>query len=140
MDSKSAPEFHYEEVDVSLITPRKRDYSTKKQINVRVSRNMSMKLNRLKKQSHLLLHVKIDLIQQPYEEEFEIPYRPNMNVISALMEIRRNPVNAKGKKTTPVTWEMNCLKKYVVHVQWLSMVSHVNHVQHLLINWNNRFA
>ena len=38
----------------------------------------------------------------PYEEEFEVPYRPNMNVISALMEIRRNPVNAKGEKTTPV--------------------------------------
>ncbi len=34
----------------------------------------------------------------PYQEEFEIPYRPNMNVISALMEIRRNPVNTKGKK------------------------------------------
>ena len=38
----------------------------------------------------------------PYEEEFEVPYRPNMNVISALMEIRRNPVNAKGEKTTPI--------------------------------------
>jgi succinate dehydrogenase / fumarate reductase, iron-sulfur subunit len=47
----------------------------------------------------------------PYEEEFEIPYRPNMNVISALMEIRRNPVNAKGEKTTPVTWDMNCLEE-----------------------------
>ncbi len=34
----------------------------------------------------------------PYEEKFEVPYRPNMNVISALMEIRRNPVNADGKK------------------------------------------
>ncbi|MGM0879275.1 MAG: succinate dehydrogenase iron-sulfur subunit, partial [Bacillota bacterium] len=31
-----------------------------------------------------------------YQEKFEIPYRPNMNVISALMEIRRNPVNAEG--------------------------------------------
>ena len=30
MDSKSAPEFHYEEVDVSLIKPRKRDYSQSK--------------------------------------------------------------------------------------------------------------
>ncbi len=45
----------------------------------------------------------------PYEEEFEVAYRPNMNVISALMEIRRNPVNAKGQHTTPITWEMNCL-------------------------------
>lgn len=25
----------------------------------------------------------------PYEETFEIPYRQNMNVISALMEIRK---------------------------------------------------
>ena len=47
----------------------------------------------------------------PYDEEFAIPYRPNMNVISALMEIRRNPVNAKGEKTTPVVWEMNCLEE-----------------------------
>jgi succinate dehydrogenase / fumarate reductase iron-sulfur subunit len=46
-----------------------------------------------------------------YQEEFEVPYRPNMNVISALMEIQRNPVNAKGEKTTPVVWEMNCLEE-----------------------------
>ncbi len=50
-------------------------------------------------------------ITAPYEEEFEVPYRPNMNVISALMEIRRNPVNAKGKQTTPITWDMNCLRR-----------------------------
>ncbi|MED2972983.1 succinate dehydrogenase subunit B [Bacillus sp. OV194] len=47
----------------------------------------------------------------PYQEEFELSYRPNMNVISALMEIRRNPVNAKGEATTPITWEMNCLEE-----------------------------
>ncbi len=47
----------------------------------------------------------------PYEEEFILAYRPNMNVISALMEIRRNPVNAKGEKTSPVAWEMNCLEE-----------------------------
>ncbi|AST97066.1 MULTISPECIES: succinate dehydrogenase iron-sulfur subunit [Shouchella] len=46
-----------------------------------------------------------------YEEEFAIPYRQNLNVISCLMEIRRNPVNAKGEKTTPVTWDMNCLEE-----------------------------
>ncbi|PKR79223.1 succinate dehydrogenase iron-sulfur subunit [Halalkalibacillus sediminis] len=46
-----------------------------------------------------------------YEEEFEVPYRTNMNVISALMEIRRNPVNAKGEETTPVFWEMGCLEE-----------------------------
>ncbi|MGV2541599.1 succinate dehydrogenase iron-sulfur subunit, partial [Bacillus pumilus] len=46
----------------------------------------------------------------PYDEEFEINYRPNLNVISALMEIRRNPVNAKGEKPAPVAWDMNCLE------------------------------
>ena len=48
---------------------------------------------------------------EPYFEEFELPYRPNMNVISALMEIRRNPVTKDGKKTSPVTWDMNCLEE-----------------------------
>lgn len=47
----------------------------------------------------------------PYEEEFEVPYRPGMNVISALMEVRRNPVNAKGQATSPITWDMNCLEE-----------------------------
>jgi len=48
---------------------------------------------------------------QPYTEEFEIPYRPNMNVISALMEVQRNPVNSKGEKTAAVCWESNCLEE-----------------------------
>ncbi|MFZ0075874.1 succinate dehydrogenase iron-sulfur subunit [Exiguobacterium sp. RIT452] len=46
-----------------------------------------------------------------YDEAFEVPYRPNMNVISALMEIRRNPVNAAGEKTTPINWDMGCLEE-----------------------------
>lgn len=48
---------------------------------------------------------------QAYTETFKIPYRPNMNVISALMEIQRNPVTAEGQKTTPVIWESNCLEE-----------------------------
>lgn len=47
----------------------------------------------------------------PYYETFELAYRPNMNVISALMEVRRNPVNKDGKETTPVNWDMNCLEE-----------------------------
>lgn len=47
----------------------------------------------------------------PYEEKFEIPYRSNMNVISALMEIRRNPKNAMGKDTTAVSWDASCLEE-----------------------------
>lgn len=52
-----------------------------------------------------------DMNSAPYQEEFEIPYRPNLNVIAALMEIRRNPVNKKGEKTTPIAWDMNCLEE-----------------------------
>lgn len=48
---------------------------------------------------------------KPYWEEFKIPYKPNMNVISALMEVQKNPVNAQGEKTTPVVWECNCLEE-----------------------------
>jgi succinate dehydrogenase / fumarate reductase, iron-sulfur subunit len=40
-----------------------------------------------------------------YWEEFELPYVPGMNIISALMEIQKNP------KTTPVAWEQGCLEE-----------------------------
>ncbi|MBM7578873.1 succinate dehydrogenase iron-sulfur subunit [Jeotgalibacillus terrae] len=57
------------------------------------------------------IHRQDDENSAPYFEEFEIPYRANMNVISALMEIRRNPFNKKGEKTTPVSWDMGCLEE-----------------------------
>ncbi len=46
-----------------------------------------------------------------YVEEFAVDYKPNMNVTAALMEIRKNPVNAQGKKTNPVIWESVCLEE-----------------------------
>src|SRR5688572_31937335 len=46
-----------------------------------------------------------------YWEEFEIPYRPNLNIISCLMEIQKNPVNKAGEATTPPVWHMNCLEQ-----------------------------
>lgn len=46
-----------------------------------------------------------------YWEEFELPLSPMMNVIAALMEIQKNPVNREGKKTTPVVWEQGCLEE-----------------------------
>jgi succinate dehydrogenase / fumarate reductase iron-sulfur subunit len=46
-----------------------------------------------------------------YWETFEIPYRRNLNVISALMEIRTNPVTKEGKATTPPVWDMSCLEQ-----------------------------
>src|SRR5512140_3528255 len=44
-------------------------------------------------------------------ETFEVPYRRNLNVISALMDIRKNPVTVEGKQTTPPVWDMNCLEQ-----------------------------
>lgn len=44
-------------------------------------------------------------------ETFEIAYRRNLNVISALMEIRKSPVTVEGNKTTPPVWDMSCLEQ-----------------------------
>ncbi|HZH30972.1 MAG TPA: succinate dehydrogenase iron-sulfur subunit [Pyrinomonadaceae bacterium] len=44
-------------------------------------------------------------------EEFRVPYRPNLNIISCLMDIQKNPVTKDGAKTTPVVWDMNCLEQ-----------------------------
>lgn len=44
-------------------------------------------------------------------EEFAVPYQPHMNVISALMEIQKNPVTVEGKKVAPVTWDCSCLEE-----------------------------
>ncbi|MGN8645718.1 succinate dehydrogenase iron-sulfur subunit [Gracilibacillus sp. HCP3S3_G5_1] len=47
----------------------------------------------------------------PYEETFKVNYRKNMNIISALMETQRNPINANGERVAPVQWESNCLEE-----------------------------
>lgn len=60
---------------------------------------------------HLIITRQDNPESAPYTEEFKIPYRPNMNVISALMEIQRNPKNAQGQGTKPVVWESNCLEE-----------------------------
>ena len=49
--------------------------------------------------------------QEPYWEEFDVVAHPAMNVISALMEIQKNPVNVRGQKTTPVVWSSSCLEE-----------------------------
>ena len=48
---------------------------------------------------------------KPYWDEFELPYKPGRNVISALMEIAANPVTRDGRKTTPITYDSNCLEE-----------------------------
>ena len=47
----------------------------------------------------------------PRWEHFSLPYRPNMNVISCLMQIARDPTTTQGDPTTPVQWECSCLEE-----------------------------
>jgi succinate dehydrogenase / fumarate reductase iron-sulfur subunit len=44
-------------------------------------------------------------------EEFDVEWHPRMNVISALMEVQRNPVTVDGTKVAPVVWESSCLEE-----------------------------
>jgi succinate dehydrogenase / fumarate reductase iron-sulfur subunit len=46
-----------------------------------------------------------------YWEEFELPWKKHMNVISSLMDIAANPVTRQGKATTPITYDSNCLEE-----------------------------
>ncbi|MFP4144230.1 MAG: succinate dehydrogenase iron-sulfur subunit, partial [Phycisphaeraceae bacterium] len=46
-----------------------------------------------------------------YWNEFEIDYRPNLNVISVLQEIAAHPVTVEGKQVPPVVWDSNCLEE-----------------------------
>jgi succinate dehydrogenase / fumarate reductase iron-sulfur subunit len=48
---------------------------------------------------------------KPYWEEFELPWKPGMNVTSSLMDIALNPVTREGKKTAPVVYDSNCLEE-----------------------------
>src|SRR5437879_1398615 len=46
-----------------------------------------------------------------YWEEFELPWKKQMNVISSLMDIAANPIPREGKLTTPITYDSNCLEE-----------------------------
>jgi succinate dehydrogenase / fumarate reductase iron-sulfur subunit len=60
---------------------------------------------------HLKIKRQDNRESKPYWEEFQVPYKPNQNVVSVLMEIRKNPVNIRGEKVAPVVWECNCLEE-----------------------------
>lgn len=44
-------------------------------------------------------------------EEFELRYRPHMNIIACLRDIAENPVTREGKASTPVAYDANCLEE-----------------------------
>lgn len=49
--------------------------------------------------------------ENQFFEEFELTRRQGANVITALMDIQKNPVNRQGEKVTPVAWEAGCLEE-----------------------------
>ncbi len=44
-------------------------------------------------------------------EEFELPWRPHMNVIICLRDVAERPVTRDGKSTTPISYDANCLEE-----------------------------
>ncbi len=48
---------------------------------------------------------------RPHWDEFELAYRPHMNVIICLRDIAENPVTRDGKPSTPVAYDSNCLEE-----------------------------
>ncbi|HEY2586608.1 MAG TPA: succinate dehydrogenase iron-sulfur subunit [Tepidisphaeraceae bacterium] len=44
-------------------------------------------------------------------EEFAVPHRPNMNIISCLQWIAAHPVTTDGTETTPPVWDSGCLEE-----------------------------
>lgn len=44
-------------------------------------------------------------------ETFQVPYKPNLNIISVLQYIAANPVTTDNRQTTPPVWESNCLEE-----------------------------
>ena len=48
---------------------------------------------------------------QPYYQEFELPYEPNLNMTSVLQKIAANPITVDGKRTSAPVWEAACLEE-----------------------------
>lgn len=49
--------------------------------------------------------------ERPHWDEFELAWRPSMNVIICLIDIAERSITRDGKPTTPVTYDANCLEQ-----------------------------
>ena len=65
----------------------------------------------MSKQKTFIVKILRGIVNHQYWEEFELFWYAGVNVISALMEIQKNPVTREGKTTTPVAWEQGCLEE-----------------------------
>lgn len=53
-----------------------------------------------KKTVHFIIERQDSPTSAPYTEEFEVPYRPALNVVASLMGIQKNPVTKDGKNSS----------------------------------------
>ena len=49
--------------------------------------------------------------RESYWEYFDVPYEPNMNVISILQKIAARAHSEDGRSVSPVAWDCNCLEE-----------------------------
>src|SRR5258708_13916224 len=63
------------------------------------------------KQVHLKIKRQSSPGQPAHWEEFSLRWRPSMNIIICLRDIAENPVTRDGKKTTPISYDSNCLEE-----------------------------
>ena len=49
--------------------------------------------------------------RESYWEYFDVPYEPNMNVISVLQKIAARAHSEDGRSVSPVAWDCNCLEE-----------------------------
>ncbi|HZP43634.1 MAG TPA: succinate dehydrogenase iron-sulfur subunit [Candidatus Binatia bacterium] len=47
----------------------------------------------------------------PYWHAFRVPWKPQHNVLSVLMEIRTNPVTTTGERVPAPVWDASCLEE-----------------------------
>jgi len=48
---------------------------------------------------------------KPYWEEYRVPYRPYLNIITCLQETRKMLKTFDSRPTTPIAWESSCLEE-----------------------------
>jgi succinate dehydrogenase / fumarate reductase iron-sulfur subunit len=59
--------------------------------------------------------VRVKRQQHPDEathwDEFELRYRPHLNIITCLRDIAEHPTTRDGREVTPVSYDANCLEE-----------------------------
>ncbi len=61
--------------------------------------------------STVILKIFRGISGQQYWEQFAVTNRHGLNIITALMDIQKNPITTDDKRTLPVAWEAGCLEE-----------------------------